>query len=437
MALTKVHNRLIEGATLNVKDFGAVGDGVADDTSAIQAAINAMTAGGVLYLPEGTYRTTSEVSVSLPINHVHIKGAQQYATVILADHNGNAFTLATNNQPRVSNLYIKKNTIGTRGSRTGVGMRVFGDFGAGSSIQAKVDHCRIEGFGKGLDIYGAFLSYFSDLTLKKNDISYYLNNNTNDSITFFNCASNLDISQHVVCDGGTAETGATFVTCEFEGSYKFPAISCIGAATRFQLQFLNCYLYENNVGTDFGSTFNFFKFDVPGWLKVIGSGVSCAGLTDARLVLGRKNGSALEWHIVFDNCFISSDRATSPDIDVDTGSNANDVVYVSPSCIYSNPDNASTYLTTEPNSLYQNRAVFAQQSFKQLWANRDQFIQGVANGHQFNAATEFNWENNCLVFAQNSGGAIHYLWVDTSGKLRIKASAPTSDTDGTVVGTQT
>jgi polygalacturonase len=65
MALTKVHNRLIEGATLNVKDFGAVGDGVADDTSAIQAAINAMTAGGVLYLPEGTYRTTSEVSVSL------------------------------------------------------------------------------------------------------------------------------------------------------------------------------------------------------------------------------------------------------------------------------------------------------------------------------------------------------------------------------------
>lgn len=33
-------------------------------------------------------------------------------------------------------------------------------------------------------------------------------------------------------------------------------------------------------------------------------------------------------------------------------------------------------------------------------------------------------------------GAFH-LWVDGSGRLRIKSSAPTSDTDGTVVGTQT
>lgn len=28
------------------------------------------------------------------------------------------------------------------------------------------------------------------------------------------------------------------------------------------------------------------------------------------------------------------------------------------------------------------------------------------------------------------------LWVDSTGDLRIKSSAPTSDTDGTVVGTQ-
>jgi hypothetical protein len=30
----------------------------------------------------------------------------------------------------------------------------------------------------------------------------------------------------------------------------------------------------------------------------------------------------------------------------------------------------------------------------------------------------------------------YHLWVDSSGRLRIKSSAPTSDTDGTVVGTQ-
>jgi hypothetical protein len=39
MSLTKVRNQMIEGAAVNVLDFGAVGDGVTDDTAAIQAAI--------------------------------------------------------------------------------------------------------------------------------------------------------------------------------------------------------------------------------------------------------------------------------------------------------------------------------------------------------------------------------------------------------------
>jgi hypothetical protein len=33
MALTKAHNRMIEGISVNVKDYGAVGDGVTDDTN--------------------------------------------------------------------------------------------------------------------------------------------------------------------------------------------------------------------------------------------------------------------------------------------------------------------------------------------------------------------------------------------------------------------
>ncbi len=45
---------------INVKDFGAVGDGVTDDTAAIQAAVNAVSAnpiGGTLYFSDGIYIT--------------------------------------------------------------------------------------------------------------------------------------------------------------------------------------------------------------------------------------------------------------------------------------------------------------------------------------------------------------------------------------------
>ena len=44
-----------ETCAVNVKDFGAVGDGAHDDTVNIQTAINCLPAGGRLFFPEGTY----------------------------------------------------------------------------------------------------------------------------------------------------------------------------------------------------------------------------------------------------------------------------------------------------------------------------------------------------------------------------------------------
>lgn len=46
----------------DVRDYGALGDGVTDDTAAIQAAIDAAftAGGGVVYLPEGVYRVSGD-----------------------------------------------------------------------------------------------------------------------------------------------------------------------------------------------------------------------------------------------------------------------------------------------------------------------------------------------------------------------------------------
>lgn len=48
---------------LNVRDFGAQGDNVTDDTAAIQAALDACLMGGVVYLPAGGYRTSAPLTI--------------------------------------------------------------------------------------------------------------------------------------------------------------------------------------------------------------------------------------------------------------------------------------------------------------------------------------------------------------------------------------
>jgi hypothetical protein len=55
MSLTKVSYSMITGASVNVLDFGAVGNGVANDTAAIQAAATSLTQGQILYFPAGQY----------------------------------------------------------------------------------------------------------------------------------------------------------------------------------------------------------------------------------------------------------------------------------------------------------------------------------------------------------------------------------------------
>lgn len=64
------------GDYLSVKDFGAVGNGVADDTSAFQAAINhaAALGGGPVYVPAGTHLLTSTLVLQSDVQLVGAGG---------------------------------------------------------------------------------------------------------------------------------------------------------------------------------------------------------------------------------------------------------------------------------------------------------------------------------------------------------------------------
>ena len=59
---TTVQSKLRE--SVSVKDFGAVGDGVTDDTAAIQAALNSLPTGGTVFFPAGyTFLCTANLNV--------------------------------------------------------------------------------------------------------------------------------------------------------------------------------------------------------------------------------------------------------------------------------------------------------------------------------------------------------------------------------------
>jgi polygalacturonase len=71
--------------SVSVKDFGALGDGVTDDTAAIQATINEALSesGRKVFFPAGTYRVTS--SINLNSDDTHLIGEGAYATNIYRD----------------------------------------------------------------------------------------------------------------------------------------------------------------------------------------------------------------------------------------------------------------------------------------------------------------------------------------------------------------
>jgi Pectate lyase superfamily protein len=69
MSLTKASFSMINGAPVNVLDFGAVGDGSNDDTQAIKDAIAfCQTTLSSLYFPAGIYKITSTITLAGPGN---------------------------------------------------------------------------------------------------------------------------------------------------------------------------------------------------------------------------------------------------------------------------------------------------------------------------------------------------------------------------------
>ena len=98
MSLTKVSYSMIEGAVVNVVDFGAVGDGITENSSAFIAALATLTNGGILFIPKGEYKISNTIELN---DDITVLG-EGTATVIL----GNC---PSDNSDTVNGLFAAKN----------------------------------------------------------------------------------------------------------------------------------------------------------------------------------------------------------------------------------------------------------------------------------------------------------------------------------------
>ena len=139
---------------VSVKDFGAVGDGVADDTAAIQAALNYCQANGAMLVGvSGNYRISSTISIicscDLAEMMISCPGATVSPAVRIGTTTGSSSTGINGLvivAPKVNNS--SKTSLGWAGFTNSVGIDIANLYGAQITIPI------VTNFGVGVDIGG-------------------------------------------------------------------------------------------------------------------------------------------------------------------------------------------------------------------------------------------------------------------------------------------
>lgn len=106
---------------INVKDYGATGDGTTDDTTAITNAVAALTSGAALYFPPGTYRMTSRIYIDSKSNFV-VQG--NGATISQDTQTTEVLRVNTCTKFQIFGLTLKHTSISGGRQNNGPGIRL-------------------------------------------------------------------------------------------------------------------------------------------------------------------------------------------------------------------------------------------------------------------------------------------------------------------------
>lgn len=149
-------NRTIDekfAETISVKDYGAVGDGVTNDTAAIQAAINT---GKTIFFPQGSYIITAALTVSTAGQRLF--GDSMGGTIIFQNTiSENGFVITATERNSLEYLRIVAN-----GTNTKVGIKV------SAGINSTYKNITVNNFDIGIECLNSNQTYFDNIFLVDN-----------------------------------------------------------------------------------------------------------------------------------------------------------------------------------------------------------------------------------------------------------------------------
>jgi hypothetical protein len=221
----------IQGLPYNAKGHGALGDGIADDTVALQAAIDAATAAGrEVYIPAGTYLISATLYVP---QSAKIRGDGFRKTFIRTT--GAFIAMMTNGTSGSPVYYITIRDLSLVGNGLGlVGLELQ------YTRESHFSNLLITSFDIGLKLNWSFSNGFTSCAINDNrDTNIQLGAQSNDVLfTDIKIDNGGNYGVTIIADG----QGITFVGCVFQGSGK----EAVRASAGHTLNFIGCYFENNN-----------------------------------------------------------------------------------------------------------------------------------------------------------------------------------------------